>query len=71
MLMAQATGAWTLADLDRLPDDGNRYELVDGDLFVTPAPSPAHEELVYALRAILDPFTRAQRIGRVDRKSVV
>jgi len=36
MLMAQTTGAWTLAELDRLPDDGNRYELVEGVLFVTP-----------------------------------
>ena len=63
--MAQAAGGWTLADLDRLPDDGNKYELVDGELFVTPAPSPAHEELVYALRALLDPYVGAQRIGRV------
>ena len=30
MLMAQANGAWTLADLDRLPDDGNSYEVIDG-----------------------------------------
>ena len=65
MLMAQTAGAWTLADLDRLPDDGHRYELVDGDLFVTPAPSPAHEELVYQLRAILDPYAREQKVGRV------
>ena len=65
MLMVQTAGAWTLADLDRLPDDGHRYELVDRDLFVTPAPSPAHEELVYQLRAILDPYAREQKVGRV------
>jgi hypothetical protein len=37
--MSQAIGVWTLAELDRLPDDGNKYELVDGELFVTRAPS--------------------------------
>ncbi len=43
MLMALATSGWTLAELDRLPDDGNRYELLDGELFVTPATSTAPE----------------------------
>ena len=65
MLMARTSGAWTLADLERLPDDGNKYELVDGELFVTPAPSPAHEHLVAVLHDLLSPYVRAQRIGRV------
>lgn len=30
---------WTVEMLDALPDDGQRYELIDGELFVTPAPS--------------------------------
>lgn len=63
MLMAQTTGAWTLAELDRLPDDGNRYELVDGELFVTPAPSPAHEFLAHILQGILQPYVSAQGVG--------
>ncbi|MGH3425170.1 MAG: hypothetical protein ACRDO8_10600 [Nocardioidaceae bacterium] len=29
----------TRADLDAMPDDGHRYELIDGTLVVTPAPS--------------------------------
>lgn len=32
----------TLADLNALPEDGNRYELVDGEMIVTPAPSGPH-----------------------------
>ena len=65
MLMALSTSAWTLAELDRLPDDGNKYELVDGELFVTPAPSPAHERLALVLREILSPFVRAERLGDI------
>lgn len=65
MVMAPSTNAWTLAELDRLPDDGNKYELVDGELFVTPAPSPAHEQLAAVLHGIIAPFVRANRLGRV------
>lgn len=34
---------FTLKDLDAMPDDGNRYELVDGLLLVTPAPIVVHQ----------------------------
>jgi len=34
---------WTVDDLDLLPDDGNRYEIIDGELFVTPAPIYMHQ----------------------------
>lgn len=37
--------ALTRADLDAMPDDGHRYELIDGVLHVTPAPSRAHQEV--------------------------
>ena len=42
-------GAWTFADLDALPDDGLRYELVDGTLLVSPAPSRGHQRVVTGL----------------------
>ncbi|MCC6246073.1 MAG: Uma2 family endonuclease [Gemmatimonadaceae bacterium] len=42
--MALQSREWTLAEFDRLADDGNKYELLDGALLVTPAPSPAHGE---------------------------
>lgn len=35
----------TRADLDAMPDDGHRYELIDGALLVTPAPSPRHQRV--------------------------
>ena len=30
---------WTVADRDALPDDGNRFEVIDRELFVTPVPA--------------------------------
>ena len=65
--MPRATHAkrWTLAELHRLPDDGNKYELVRGDLFVTPAPSVAHETILVRLTDMLAPFVAANDLGKV------
>jgi Uma2 family endonuclease len=43
-------GGWTLHDLDSLPDDGQRYELVDGGLLVTPPATQRHQNLASDLR---------------------
>ena len=36
---------WTTADLELLPDNGNRYEIIDGELFVTRAPHWRHQNV--------------------------
>ena len=43
MAMPAAHSNWTVEMLDALPDDAQRYELIDGELFVTPAPSDVHQ----------------------------
>ena len=43
----------TGADLDAMPDDGHRYELIDGTLIVTPAPSATHQTVVLELAILL------------------
>lgn len=44
-----ATAPWTVEMVRELPDDGKRYEVIDGELFVTPAPSRSHQRAVREL----------------------
>ena len=60
-----ATKVWTLEELHSLPDDGNKYEVVHGELFVTPAPSPDHETILARLSAALTPYVSVNRLGLV------
>lgn len=45
---------YTADDLADMPDDGNRYELIDGTLIVTPAPVMRHQRVVTRLAVTLD-----------------
>ena len=63
--MSMPTKAWTLEELHRLPDDGNKYEVIRGELFVTPPPSVDHEEVLARLNDILTAYVRKHGLGRV------
>lgn len=65
MRMAIKSKAWTRADLQRLPNDGNSYELVRGALLVSPAPRPGHEELRRLLAERLSEYCRSAGVGEV------
>jgi Uma2 family endonuclease len=69
--MPTETRRWTLEELQDLPDDGNRYELVDGALWVTPAPTDRHETILARLARVLDPYVEAEGLGLVYRARAV
>jgi hypothetical protein len=48
-----------------LPDDGNRYETVHGELLVTPAPRLWHQEVVDRLRDALRAYLQQHRVGHL------
>ena len=64
--MGMAAPIYYTADMVRaLPDDGNRYEAVHGELLVTPAPRVWHEVLVVRLTTALASFLRSEPVGQI------
>ena len=56
---------FTYEDLKLIPTDRNRYEIVDGELFVTPAPRTLHQRIVVNLLTALHQHVRQHRLGEV------
>lgn len=46
--------SWTVEDLAHLPDDGQRYEIIDGSLLVSPPPALGHQGIARRLVAALN-----------------
>ncbi len=63
MGMPNLAKTWTREEVLALPDDGNRYELVDGELLVSPAPRLVHQAGVLGLFRLLDPYVSRYRLG--------
>lgn len=55
---------WTTADLELFPDDGKRYEIIDGELIVTRAPRWSHQEITGRIFAALDIWSQNTGLGR-------
>jgi Uma2 family endonuclease len=53
------------SDLEHTPDDGRRYELVRGELLVTPSPTPVHQRISKRFEMLLIDFFEGQSIGEV------
>ncbi len=56
---------WTVSDIQAIPGGGNRYECIDGALFVSPSPTRRHQQAVLELGVALRNDARAQHIGWV------
>lgn len=55
---------FTYEDYELLPED-RRYEVLDGELFMTPAPTPFHQIVLIRLMRLLDDFVEARGLGTV------
>jgi Uma2 family endonuclease len=55
----------TYRDYLELPEDGRRYEILEGDLYVTAAPYPGHQRVVRNLTTLLDSYLAACQAGEI------
>ncbi len=58
-------GSWTYEDYAALPDDGRRYEIVNGVLVMAPAPTPEHQDIVGEIYVVLRAYVKLAGLGRV------
>ena len=63
MPMSAIVPRYTAEEIRRFPDDRVRYEVIRGDLFVTPAPGTAHQRAVLELAGRLQGYLETHSIG--------
>src|SRR5262249_9840682 len=59
------TQRWTSADLEKLPDDGTRYEIIDGELFMSKSPHVFHLRVCSDLHRVLSNWNKLCNAGDV------
>lgn len=57
---------WTSRDLEMLPDDGKRYEIVDGELYISKQPHWHHQRICLRLAAFLDAWSSQTGAGEAN-----
>jgi len=62
MAMAALVPRYTAEEVRRFPDDGLRYEVIRGELFVSPAPGTSHQ------RAVRDVSYTSKRSDRLQKR---
>ena len=63
MGMPASPTIWTVDMLDALPDDGQRHEIIDGELCLTPAPMPPHQLVLMRLSLLLGKYLEQSRVA--------
>jgi Uma2 family endonuclease len=71
MAMGLTIPRYTVDDLEQFPNDGNRYELLDGALIVTPAPAVVHEIVVSRIHTRLSVAVQLPGIAHVFGRGAV
>ncbi|MGH9823068.1 MAG: Uma2 family endonuclease, partial [Blastocatellia bacterium] len=57
---------WTVAELERIPDDGNLYEIIDGELLVSKQPHYYHQLVRLNIGDLLGAWNRKEGLGGVN-----
>jgi Uma2 family endonuclease len=58
-------GQWTYRDYAALPDDGHRYEIVDGVLYMAPSPNEWHQNATLEIASYLRTHVKLTGLGQV------
>src|SRR2546423_221161 len=61
-----ATLRWTSRDLEALPDDGKRYEIIDGELYMSRQPHWFHQAVCFRTAELLQAWSRQTGAGRAN-----
>jgi Uma2 family endonuclease len=64
-MVAKIEPILTIADLDAMPEDGNRYELIEGELFVSCAPNLLHQGILRDLIIIFGAYLAKHPVGQI------
>ncbi len=65
MVMPALEKEWTAEMVRAIPDDLNQYQVVDGELFVTPAPAWRHQDIVGDLHVLFSEYLRKHPVAHV------
>jgi Uma2 family endonuclease len=65
VMIRQVERPYTADDLAQMPDDGRRYEVLGGELIVSPSLSDRHQTVLTELMLAVGPFIREQRLGKM------
>lgn len=65
MHMTMVVPRYTAEEVRQFPDDGLRYEVIRGELFVSPAPGTPHQRAILDLLYLLHPYVELHELGEV------
>ncbi|MEW6619844.1 MAG: Uma2 family endonuclease [bacterium] len=64
-ILATKEEKWTYEDYVQFPDDGKRYQIIQGEVYMSPAPVPYHQRISAKLFEILQQFVKINKLGEV------
>ena len=65
MAQTAQTIQWTYEDYLAFPEDGKRYEIIEGDCFMSPAPTTKHQRISRRLLYVLEDYFLRTKLGEV------